>query len=91
VGTVTRTRKIVLGTATFAQVPATAALFVADLNLTLAVVVVVLQLVLLLYYLWDVGGNDLVPEGTERAWRLGILVLGVIAEPIYFWNYIWPA
>jgi hypothetical protein len=87
----TRTRKLVIGAATAVQVPATAALFVVDLNLTLAFVVIVLQLALLLYYLWDVGGNDLVPEGTERAWRLALLLLGVIAEPIYFWNFIWPA
>jgi hypothetical protein len=86
-----RTRKLVVGVATAAQIPATAALFMMDLNMTLAFVVIVLQLGLMLYYLWDVGGNDLVPEGTERAWRLGILLLGAVVEPIYFWNFIWPA
>ena len=64
------------------------ALFLADVDLTLIVVVLVLQLVLVLVYLWDIGRNDRVPEGTERVWRLAILLAGPLAEPLYYWFYI---
>lgn len=84
----TRSGKAVLGGATAIQLVATAALFYADLDLTLIVGVLVLQAVLLLVYLWDVGKNGSVPEGTERAWRLGILLAGPLVEPVYFWFFI---
>ena len=77
-----------LGAATAVQLVATAALFVADLDLTLIVVVLVLQVVLVLVYLWDVGRNERVPEGTERIWRLVILLAGPLAEPVYYWYFI---
>jgi hypothetical protein len=49
---------------------------------------VVLQAVLVLIYLWDVGRNERVPEGTERVWRLAILFAGPLAEPVYYWYFI---
>jgi len=84
----TRSGKAMLGGATVVQLVASVGLFYADLDLTLIVGVLVLQAVLLLVYLWDVGKNDLVPEGTERAWRLGILLAGPLVEPVYFWFFI---
>ena len=84
----TRSGKAVLGAATVIQLVASVALFYADLDLTLIVGVLVLQAALLLVYLWDVGKNDLVPEGTERAWRLAILIAGPLVEPVYFWFFI---
>lgn len=84
----TRLGKAVLGGATAVQLVASVALFYADLDLTLLVGVLVLQMVLLLYYLWDVGRNDRVPEGTERVWRLALLFLGPLAEPVYYWYFI---
>jgi hypothetical protein len=84
----TRSGKTLLGAATAVQLVATAALFFADVDLTLLVVVVVLQAVLVLIYLWDVGRNERVPEGTERAWRLAILFAGPLAEPVYYWYFI---
>ncbi len=84
----TRSGKAVLGGATVIQLVASVALFYADLDLTLIVGVLVLQAVLLLVYLWDVGKNGLVPEGTERAWRIGILLAGPLVEPVYFWLFI---
>lgn len=84
----TRSGRVVLGAATAVQLVATVALFFADLDLTLLVVVLVLQTVLVLVYLWDVGRNDRVPEGTERAWRLAILLAGPLAEPLYYWYFI---
>ncbi len=84
----TRSGKTVLGGATVVQLVASVALFYADLDLTLIVGVLVLQAALLLVYLWDVGKNGLVPEGTERAWRLGILLAGPLVEPVYFWLFI---
>ena len=77
-----------LGVATILQLVATAVLFVADLNLTLIVFVLALQLVLLLVYLWDLTRNERVPDGTERAWRLAILLAGPLAEPVYYWYFI---
>ena len=77
-----------LGVATAVQLVATVALFLADLDLMLLVGVLVLQMVLVLVYLWDVGRNDLVPEGTERVWRLAILLAGPLAEPVYYWYFI---
>jgi len=84
----TRSGRVVLGVATAVQLVATVALFFADLNLMLLVGVLVLQMVLVLVYLWDVGRNDLVPEGTERMWRLAILLAGPLAEPVYYWYFI---
>lgn len=84
----TQSGKILLGAATAVQLVATAALFVVDLDLTLLIGVLVLQAVLVLIYLWDVGRNERVPDGTERAWRLAILFLGPLAEPVYYWYFI---
>ena len=84
----TKSGKTLLGAATAVQLVATAALFVANLDFTLLIVVVVLQAVLVLIYLWDVGRNERVPEGTERVWRLAILVAGPLAEPVYYWYFI---
>ncbi len=85
----TRTGKSLLGIATAMQVPATVALFYTSVNATLILGTLVLQGVLAVFYLWDVGRNERVPEGTERLWRWGILLLGAAAEPFYFWNFIW--
>jgi hypothetical protein len=86
---VTRTGKSLLGIATAIQIPATVALFYTSINATLILGTLVLQGVLAVFYLWDVGRNERVPEGTERLWRWGILLLGAAAEPFYFWNFIW--
>jgi len=86
---VTRTGKSVLGIATVIQIPATVALFFTSVSMSLIVGTLVLQGALAIFYLWDVGRNERVPEGTERLWRWGILILGFAAEPFYFWNYIW--
>jgi hypothetical protein len=86
---VTRTGKSLLGIATAMQIPATVALFYTSINATLILGTLVLQGVLAVFYLWDVGRNERVPEGTERLWRWGILLLGAAAEPFYFWNFIW--
>lgn len=85
----TRTGKSLLGIATAIQVPMTVALFSTGVNATLVIGTLVLQGVLAVFYLWDVGRNERVPEGTERLWRWGILLLGAAAEPFYFWNFIW--
>lgn len=85
----TRTGKSLLGIATAVQIPATVALFYTSINATLILGTLVLQGVLAVFYLWDVGRNERVPEGTERLWRWGILLLGAAAEPFYFWNFIW--
>lgn len=85
----TRTGKSLLGIATAIQIPATVALFYASVNVTLIVGTLLLQAALAVFYLWDVGRNERVPEGTERLWRWGILLLGAAAEPFYFWNFIW--
>ncbi len=77
-----------LGAATAVQLVATAALFYVDLDLTLIVAILFLQAVLVLVYLWDVGRNERVPEGTERVWRLAILLAGPVAEPVYYWYFI---
>ena len=84
----TRSGRMALGIATAVQLVATVALFYADLDLILIVGVLLLQMVLVLVYLWDVGRNDLVPEGTERVWRLAILLAGPLAEPVYYWFFI---
>ena len=84
----TRTGRTVLGAATVVQLVATAALFVADLDLTLVVAVLTLQVVLLIVYLWDLSRNERVPDGTERTWRLAILLAGPLAEPVYYWYFI---
>jgi len=86
---VTRTGKSLLGIATAIQIPATVALFYASVDVTLIVGTLLLQAALAVFYLWDVGRNERVPEGTERLWRWGILLLGAAAEPVYFWNFIW--
>jgi hypothetical protein len=86
---VTRTGKSILGTATAIQIPATMALFFTSVNFTLIFGTLALQGALAIFYLWDVGRNERVPEGTERLWRWGILILGFAAEPFYFWNFIW--
>jgi hypothetical protein len=83
-----RSGKTALGAATAVQLVATAALFYVDLDLTLIVAVLFLQAVLVLVYLWDVGRNERVPEGTERVWRLAILLAGPVAEPVYYWYFI---
>ena len=84
----TRSGRVALGVATAVQLVATVALFYADLDLILIVGVLVLQLVLVLVYLWDLGRNEQVPEGTERVWRLAILLAGPLAEPVYYWYFI---
>lgn len=66
----TQSGKTLLGAATAVQLVAAAALFFASLDLTLLILVVVLQAALALIYLWDVGRNERVPDGTERVWRL---------------------
>jgi hypothetical protein len=86
---VTRTGKSLLGIATAIQIPATVALFFTSVNATLIFGTLALQGALAIFYLWDVGRNERVPEGTERLWRWGILILGFAAEPFYFWNFIW--
>jgi hypothetical protein len=86
---VTRTGKSLLGIATAIQIPATVALYLTSFNLTLIFGTLALQGALAIFYLWDVGRNERVPEGTERLWRWGILILGFAAEPFYFWNFIW--
>ena len=53
----TRSGRVALGVATAVQLVATVALFYADLNLVLIVSVLVLQMVLVLVYLWDVGAK----------------------------------
>ena len=85
----TRTGKSILGIATAIQIPATVALFYTSVNGALIFGTLVLQGILAVFYLWDVGRNERVPEGTERLWRWGILILGFAAEPFYFWNFIW--
>ena len=85
----TRTGKSFLGIATAIQIPATVALFYSNVNVTLIFCTLFLQAALAVFYLWDVGRNERVPEGTERLWRWGILLLGAAAEPFYFWNFIW--
>ena len=85
----TRTGKSVLGIATAIQIPATVALFFTSVSFSLIIGTLVLQAFLAIFYLWDVGRNERVPEGTERLWRWGILMLGFAAEPFYFWNFIW--
>ena len=85
----TRTGKSFLGVATAVQIPLTVALFYTSVNAMLILVTLVLQAVLAIYYLWDVNRNERVPEGTEKLWRWGILLLGAAAEPFYFWNFIW--
>jgi hypothetical protein len=84
----TRSGRAVLGLATAVQLVATVALFYADLDLVFLVGVLLLQLVLVLVYLWDVGRNEQVPEGTERVWRLAILLAGPLAEPVYYGYFI---
>ena len=84
----TRSGKAVLGGATVVQLVASVALFYADLDLTLIVVVLVLQAALSARLSLGRRPNDLVPEGTERAWRLGILLAGPLVEPVYFWFFI---
>jgi hypothetical protein len=86
---VTRTGKSVLGIATAIQIPATVALFFTSVSMSFIFGTLVLQAALAIFYLWDVGRNERVPEGTERLWRWGILLLGFAAEPFYFWNFIW--
>jgi hypothetical protein len=86
---VTRTGKSVLGIATAIQIPATVALFFTSVSFSLIIGTLALQAALAIFYLWDVGRNERVPEGTERLWRWGILILGFAAEPFYFWNFIW--
>ena len=83
-----RAGRAVLGVATAVQLIASVALFYVDLNLPFIVFVLVLQGVLVLVYLWDVGRNDLVPEGTERVWKLAILLAGPLSEPVYYWYFI---
>ncbi len=85
----TRTGKSALGIATAIQIPATVALFFSSVSFSLIIGTLVLQAALAIFYLWDVGRNERVPEGTERLWRWGILILGFAAEPFYFWNFIW--
>ena len=85
----TRAGKSVLGIATAIQVPATLALFFLPVSGALILGTLVLQGVLAIFYLWDIGRNERVPEGTERLWRWGVLLLGFAAEPFYFWNFIW--
>ena len=85
----TRTGKSVLGIATAIQIPATVALFFTSVSFSLIIGTLALQAALAIFYLWDVGRNERVPEGTERLWRWGILILGFAAEPFYFWNFIW--
>ena len=85
----TRTGKSVLGIATAIQIPATVALFFTSISFSLIIGTLALQAALAIFYLWDVGRNERVPEGTERLWRWGILILGFAAEPFYFWNFIW--
>lgn len=85
----TRTGKSVLGIATAVQIPATVALFFTSVSFSLIIGTLALQAALAIFYLWDVGRNERVPEGTERLWRWGILILGFAAEPFYFWNFIW--
>ena len=85
----TRTGKSVLGIATAIQIPATVALFFTSVSFSLIIGTLALQAALAVFYLWDVGRNERVPEGTERLWRWGILILGFAAEPFYFWNFIW--
>jgi hypothetical protein len=86
---VTRTGKSALGIATAIQIPATVALFFTSVSFSLIIGTLALQAALAIFYLWDVGRNERVPEGTERLWRWGILILGFAAEPFYFWNFIW--
>ena len=85
----TRTGKSVQGIATAIQIPATLALFFTSVSMTLIFGTLVLQAALAIFYLWDVGRNERVPEGTEKLWRWLILLLGFAAEPFYFWNFIW--
>ena len=85
----TRTGKSVLGIATAIQIPATLALFFTPVSGALILGTLVLQGTLAIFYLWDIGRNERVPEGTERLWRWGVLLLGFAAEPFYFWNFIW--
>jgi hypothetical protein len=86
---VSRTGKSALGIATAIQIPATVALFFTSVSFSLIIGTLALQAVLAIFYLWDVGRNERVPEGTERLWRWGILILGFAAEPFYFYNFIW--
>lgn len=85
----TRTGKSALGIATAIQIPATLALFFMPVSGALILGTLVLQGALAIFYLWDIGRNERVPEGTERLWRWGVLLLGFAAEPFYFWNFIW--
>ena len=85
----TRAGKSVMGIATAIQVPATLALFFLPVSGALILGTLVLQGVLAIFYLWDIGRNERVPEGTERLWRWLVLLLGFAAEPFYFWNFIW--
>jgi hypothetical protein len=84
----TRSGRVVLGLATAVQLVAMVALFYTDLDLMFLVGVLLLQVILVLVDLWDVGRNEQVPEGTERVWRLAILLAAPLAEPVYYWYFV---
>ena len=82
--------KALLGIATFGQIPTILFLLLTDADppMSLLFVLVLLQFGLWVFYLSDIRQNSRVPPAKERAWRWAILMLGPLAEPIYFWRFI---
>jgi len=52
--------------------------------------VVALTFGLWAYYLIDVVRNKRVPREKRSLWAALILVANIVAEPVYFWLYVWP-
>jgi hypothetical protein len=85
-----RWAKVALLLGTFIQVPGIVYfLSVDETPVFLASVFVCLALGIWLFYFWDIRRNERVPRETERDWWWAMFLAPYIAEPFYFFRFIW--
>jgi hypothetical protein len=82
--------KALLGVATMIQVPAIVFIVTLDNPPTAAFApVVALAFAVLCFYFWDLPRNERVPQEKESNWRWAFFFAPFVAEPIYFFRFIW--
>jgi hypothetical protein len=82
--------KAALCVATLIQVPAIFYFLSVDrFPAVLATLFIALSFGVWFFYFWDIPRNERVPKERERAWWWAVLLAPYVAEPLYFFKFIW--
>jgi hypothetical protein len=82
--------RVLLGVATLIQVPAIIFIVTLDDPPTgVFAPAVALAFAVWAFYFWDLPRNERVPQEKEADWRWALWLAPFVAEPIYFFRFIW--